>query len=139
MKRFYFICLFFLFTTSAIAGPAEVVDVQAQKSGGTWRFDVTLKHADTGWDHYADGWGVYLPDGTELGYRVLAHPHVEEQPFTRSLSGVKIPEGTTSIVIRPRDSVHGVGEDYTVEIGPQTNKRGIIHGLRALIKILRFH
>jgi hypothetical protein len=97
---------------SAWADSPEVVAVTADKSGTTWRFDVTLKHADEGWDHYADGWGIYLADGTELGYRVLAHPHVNEQPFTRSLGGVKIPDGTTSVIIRPQDKVHGVGADY---------------------------
>jgi len=50
------------------------------------RFDVTLSHADTGWEDYADGWRVELEDGTVLGTRVLGHPHVNEQPFTRSAS-----------------------------------------------------
>ena len=44
-------------------------------------------HPDTGWDDYADGWRVLDMDGNELGMRVLHHPHVDEQPFTRSLSG----------------------------------------------------
>lgn len=56
------------------------------------RFDVTLSQPDTGWDHYADGWRVELADGTVLGTRVLAHPHVTEQPFTRS-SNIEVPEG----------------------------------------------
>jgi hypothetical protein len=97
---------------SAQADSPKVVAVDATKSGNSWRFDVTLQHADVGWDHYADGWGVYLPDGTELGYRVLAHPHVNEQPFTRSLGGIEIPVGTKKVIIRPRDSVHGLGEDF---------------------------
>ncbi len=105
-----------LIATQAVADSPRVVNVDASKSGSTWRFDVAIKHADEGWDHYADGWGVYLPDGTELGYRVLAHPHVNEQPFTRSLSGVKIPKGTKSVIIRPHDKVHGLGEDFNVEL-----------------------
>jgi hypothetical protein len=103
-------------TISAYANSPLVVAVNASKSGSTWGFSVTLKHADEGWDHYADGWGVYLADGTELGYRVLAHPHVNEQPFTRSLSGVKIPQGTKSVIIRPHDKVHGLGEDFIVKL-----------------------
>lgn len=99
-----------LIPSFAFAGEAEITNISASKSGGTWQFDVTIKHGDTGWDHYADGWGVYSEDGTELGYRVLAHPHVNEQPFTRSLSGVKIPRETKTVFIRPRDSVHGVGD-----------------------------
>jgi hypothetical protein len=105
-----------IYATLAMADSPRVVNVDASKSGGTWRFDVAIKHADEGWDHYADGWGVYLADGTELGYRVLAHPHVNEQPFTRSLSGVKIPQGTKTVIIRPHDKVHGLGDDYVVEL-----------------------
>ncbi|MFK7744953.1 MAG: hypothetical protein AB8B47_07860 [Roseobacter sp.] len=78
-----------------------------QSSDGTWRFDVTISHPDTGWDHYADGWRVLDMNGNQLGIRVLVHPHVEEQPFTRSLSGVRIPEGTTQVQIQARDKPGG--------------------------------
>jgi len=100
----------------ALAGGAEVVGVRGSEAGGTWRFDVTVAHEDTGWDHYADGWYILAPDGTELGYRELLHPHVNEQPFTRSLSGVVIPEGMTEVQVRANDSVHGLGEavSYTL-------------------------
>jgi len=111
------IALITLFATvSAFANSPQVVAVNATKSGGTWGFSVTVKHADEGWDHYADGWGVYLADGTELGYRVLVHPHVNEQPFTRALSGVEIPQGTKSVIIRPHDKIHGLGQDFIVEL-----------------------
>jgi len=96
----------------AFTGPPEIVDARAILQGDAWRFDVTMNHADTGWDHYADGWGVYLPDGTELGCRVLAHPHVNEMPFTRSLSGVVVPNDARFVLIRPRDSVHGEGAEF---------------------------
>lgn len=95
----------------ACAGEAEVVDARARQSAdGSWRFEVTVSHADTGWDHYADLWEVLAPDGRVLGRRVLAHPHVNEQPFTRSLAGVAIPEGLDWVEIRARDTVHGWGE-----------------------------
>ena len=95
----------------AIAGEADVVGAKITKSGtGTYTISATLKHGDTGWDHYADGWDVVAPDGTTvLGTRKLFHPHVDEQPFTRSLSGVAIPDGTEFVTIRARDSVHGSG------------------------------
>ena len=96
-----------LTATATLASDVEIVDVQASQSGGAWRFDVTLRHADSGWEHYADGWEVLAPDGSSLGMRVLAHPHVNEQPFTRSLGGVMIPDGTTNVVIRARDNVDG--------------------------------
>lgn len=96
------------FGTYAVAGDVEIVEATARQSGDTWSFSVTLKHGDTGWDHYADLWQVYTPDGKLLGERVLLHPHVEEQPFTRSLSGVSVPDGLDEVIIRARDSVHGV-------------------------------
>lgn len=92
------------------AGEADVIEVRAIPEGAeTWRFDVTVAHGDTGWDHYADRWDVLAPDGTVLGVRVLAHPHVNEQPFTRSLSGVSIPRSVGEVTLRANDSVHGLG------------------------------
>jgi len=44
-----------------------------------------------------------------LGVRELAHPHVEEQPFTRALENFRPPAGVTELTIRARDSVHGFG------------------------------
>ena len=44
-----------------------------------------------------------------LATRVLEHPHVEEQPFTRELRGVRVPPNVTSVRIRARDSVRGYG------------------------------
>ena len=59
---------------------------------------------------------VEAPDGTELGYRKLLHPHVNEQPFTRSLGGVSVPDGMTEVVIRAHDSVHGWGAPYALTL-----------------------
>jgi len=95
---------------SAFAGEADVVDVEVTKQGeGRFGFDVTVRHADEGWDHYADRWEVLGPEGAALGVRELAHPHVNEQPFTRSLSGVEIPADVAEVSVRARDSVHGYG------------------------------
>ena len=96
--------------TLAFAGEADVVHVQVIKTDeSTYRFDVALRHADTGWDHYADKWEIVSPDGTILGTRKLLHPHVNEQPFTRSLSGVNIPNNIRQVSIRAHDSVHAYG------------------------------
>ena len=79
---------------TAGAGEANVVGVKISKeSANSYRFDVTVRHDDKGWDHYANKWDVVAPDGSVLGTRELAHPHENEQPFTRSLSGVRIPDG----------------------------------------------
>ena len=95
----------------AVAGEAEVVDVTLDDQGGEkYRISVTLKHADTGWDHYANAWLVFDEDGNLLGERVLHHPHVNEQPFTRSLT-VSIPAGVKNIIIKAKDSVHGLNDE----------------------------
>ena len=92
------------------AGEADVEGVEVSRSSdGSYRFDVTVRHADTGWDHYADAWDVVAPDGTVLGTRTLLHPHENEQPFTRSLSGVEIPAGVTEVTVRAHDNVDGYG------------------------------
>ena len=126
MKRFSLLLLlawaaFYLFTQQiAQAGEADVVGVEVKKTGTEeYRFDVTVRHADTGWDHYADKWDVLAPDGTVLGTRTLYHPHVNEQPFTRSLSGVKIPAGTPEVMVRAHDSVHGYGGKTVLVKVPQ--------------------
>lgn len=98
------------FASAALAGEADIVDVKVVKqAGNTYRFDVTVKHADSGWDHYADGWEVVGPDGKVLGKRTFYHPHVNEQPFTRSLSGVRIPASLEWVTLRAHDSVHKTG------------------------------
>ena len=97
-------------TSQASAGEADVVDVKiSQSSGDSYNFNVTVKHDDAGWDHYADRWEVLDEKGTILGTRVLFHPHVNEQPFTRSMSGVKIPATVASVTIRAHDKVHEFG------------------------------
>ena len=95
---------------AALAGEADVVAVTVTaEEGGTYRFDVTVRHADEGWDHYANRWDVVGDDGTVYGSRVLLHPHVGEQPFTRSQSGIAIPEGVLEVTVRANDLVHGLG------------------------------
>lgn len=92
----------------AAANPPEVVSARAEAGGGgRWSVLVTLRHPDTGWDHYASGWEVLAPDGTRLGYRELSHPHVDEQPFTRSLDDVAIPDAVDFVLIRPRCTLDG--------------------------------
>jgi hypothetical protein len=92
---------------------------------GTWRFDVTVRHPDTGWEDYADGWDVVTPDGQVLKSdesdpftRLLLHPHENEQPFTRSQSGIVVPEGVITVIVRAHDLVDGFGgREIEVELG----------------------
>lgn len=92
-----------------LADPPEITGAEARQTGAGWQVSVTLAHPDTGWEHYADAWRVELEDGTVLGERILLHPHVDEQPFTRSLSGVEIPAGVARVFIRARCLVDGWG------------------------------
>lgn len=98
-------------------GNADVIYVRAVlEQGGTWTFHVTVEHPDTGWEDYADGWDVLTPTGEVLRpdrssqfTRLLLHPHENEQPFTRSQSGIVIPEGVTQVRVRAHDIVDGYG------------------------------
>ena len=97
-------------TTIVLAGNADVISVAVEKnSKGTYNFKTTVSHNDEGWDHFADQWEVLTLDGKLLGTRVLLHPHVGEQPFTRDLPGVAIPAGIKRVTVRARDSVHEYG------------------------------
>ncbi len=94
----------------AHAGEASVLDGSAvANANGTYSFSATVSHRDTGWSHYADRWDVLAPDGKVLGSRVLYHPHVDEQPFTRSLAGVTVPIGITEVTLRAHCLVDGDG------------------------------
>ena len=88
MRRLAFSILTLLACVPAIAGEADVIDVKATlESAGTFAFDVTVRHADAGWEHYADRWEVTGPDGALYGARVLLHPHDDEQVGTVGGSG----------------------------------------------------
>ena len=98
-----------LAASPALAGEADVIAATAtQNAGGTWTVSATIRHADTGWEHYADRFDVLAPDGRVLAERILLHPHVEEQPFTRSVTAT-IPDDVTRIIVRAHDTVDGLG------------------------------
>jgi len=112
-------------------GNANVLFVKAQLAGdSTWTFLVTVEHPDVGWEDYADGWDIVLPDGMVVKpdpespfTRLLLHPHETEQPFTRNQSGIKIPPGIEQVIVRAHDLVDGFGGkevviDLTAESGP---------------------
>ena len=122
--------------TEAAAGSrglanADIEFVRAvQSRDGSWTFHVTVRHPDTGWEDYADGWDVVSPDGQVLKSsaaepftRLLLHPHENEQPFTRSQSGILVPDGVTTVTVRAHDLVDGFGGrqvsvDLTLDSGP---------------------
>jgi hypothetical protein len=102
--------------TGAEAGKADVLAAEVRcrpapggRPSSVCQFTVTVKHADAGWDHYANRFEIVAPGGEVLSTRVLRHPHVDEQPFTRSQSRVRIPHTTESVEVRAGDLVHGLG------------------------------
>lgn len=99
------------------AGEADVLKVRAKcNDKNKCRFSVRVRHRDKGWNHYVDRWEVLSLEREVLATRVLAHPHVDEQPFTRSLT-VDIAPEHKSVIVRAHDSEHGYGgEEITVVI-----------------------
>lgn len=107
-------------TTTAVASADELFpDVVAadvtRASDGTFSFDVTISSPYDTPDRYADAWRIVGPDGEVLGVRELLHDHAGEQPFTRSLAGVVIPEEVSVVVVEGRDQLNGWG-GATVEV-----------------------
>lgn len=103
------------------AGEASVLDATVEAlPGGTYAISATVNHADDGWSHYADAWEVLTPAGDVIGTRTLYHPHVDEQPFTRTLGRVSVPIGVREVTIRATCSVHGPGErTFTLVLPPR--------------------
>lgn len=117
MNRFFTLIASTLIAGAAHADPAVIEAVTAKQTGTGWTFSVTVRHPDTGWEHYADGWDIQTVDGTQIGYRELLHPHEQEQPFTRSLGNVVVPDGVDTVLIRAHCSVDGwVGEPFAFKI-----------------------
>lgn len=86
-------------------------DVEAVEVGGTpnnYTFSVTVSSPDTGCEQYADWWEVIKPSGELLDRRILLHSHVNEQPFTRSSSGIEI-SPTETVIIRGHMNETGYG------------------------------
>ncbi len=92
------------------AGEADVLNAVASEQGaGKWRFDVTIRSSDTGWDYYCDRFEIIGPDDQVLGTRILFHPHVDEQPFTRSLGSVAIAGDIKQVSVRAAMKPGGAG------------------------------
>lgn len=106
-----------ILTAPLYAEAPRIIAATAEQSGMGWRIEVTVLHPDQGWDHFVDEWQVLDAAGNLLGTRKLQHPHVNEQPFTRSLPSVMIPDGTQQIIIRAfcSDGDH-VSADYLLQL-----------------------
>lgn len=87
----------------------DVVDVSVSGDDSIYNFVVTMSSPYDSPERYADAWRVIGDDGQVYGVRELLHDHANEQPFTRSLEGVEIPEGVSSVTVQGRDQVYGWG------------------------------
>ena len=111
------------------AANADVEFVRAvEAADGSWTFEVTVRHPDTGWEDYADGWDVVTLQGVVIKRRpedpftrLLLHPHETEQPFTRNQADLVIPEGVTQVIVRAHDIVDGFGgQEVTVDLAAES-------------------
>lgn len=88
----------------------DVVTATVRVQGAdTFDFDVTISSRYDTPQRYADAFRVLGRDGAVFGVRTLFHDHADEQPFTRDLYGVKIPQGVRTVVIQARDQKFGYG------------------------------
>ena len=87
----------------------DVIDAEAEFDGETWTISATVSSPYDTPERYADAWRVVGPDGSVYGERILLHDHATEQPFTRSATGIEIPEGVTEVVVEGRDLENGYG------------------------------
>ena len=69
---------------------ADVTEVTVSGTASAYQFSVEVRSPDEGCDQYADWWEILTEDGTLLYRRILAHSHVNEQPFRRSGGPVEI-------------------------------------------------
>jgi hypothetical protein len=96
----------------------DVREAELESSGGdTWTLSVTISSPYDSPERYADGWRVLSPDGEVLGKHELMHDHANEQPFTRSQTGLEIPQDVQEITVEARDLKNGYGgETVTIPV-----------------------
>ena len=109
------IVVFIMMTSMLLANEAKVLDVKVQKLQDGYSFAVKIIHEDSGWEHYVDAYEVLDSQGKVIAKRTLWHPHEYEQPFTRSLVGVKL-DGLKKVYVRAHDSVDGYSKQYEVTL-----------------------
>lgn len=88
---------------------ATVTDVEVTTQGtNNYAFAVTIESPDTGCEQYANWWEVVTEDGDLIYRRILAHSHIDEQPFRRTGGPVNLqPEQT--VIVRAHMDPDGYG------------------------------
>ncbi len=88
----------------------DVVAVKvAPRGANRFDFDVTISSRYDTPQRYADAFRVTGKDGKVYGERILLHDHADEQPFTRDLYGVTIPQQISRVIVQGRDQKFGYG------------------------------
>ncbi|HEX6220068.1 MAG TPA: N-acetylmuramoyl-L-alanine amidase [Acidimicrobiia bacterium] len=93
----------------------DVLAAEVSRGSQTYGFEVTISSPYDSAERYADAFRIVGDDGQVYGIRELLHDHANEQPFTRSLGGLDIPDSVESVTIEARDLVYGWG-GATVEV-----------------------
>jgi len=95
--------------STADADFPDVIAAELSDDGDTYSLEVTMSSEYDTPERYADGWRVLDAEGNELGTMELGHDHASEQPFTRSQSGLEIPDGVETVTVEGHDLVNGYG------------------------------
>jgi hypothetical protein len=93
---------------------ADVVSLEVTGGPNEYQFSVGISSPDEGCQQYADWWEVLTEEGALVYRRILAHSHVDEQPFVRSGGPVAIDADT---VVAVRAHMHPGGYGGTVLMG----------------------
>ena len=87
---------------------ADVVSLEVTGNPNEYLFYVGIASPDEGCHQYADWWEVLTEEGDLVYRRILAHSHVDEQPFVRSGGPVAI-DADTIVVVRAHMHPGGYG------------------------------
>ena len=115
MKRLWGFLGSLMIVSAAFSAPMDshrfpdVVGVDIRQQGDNLSFSVTLSSVYDTPERYADAFRVLDEQGNQLGIRVLLHDHASEQPFTRSLLNVSVPETVKFVTLQGRDLINGWG------------------------------
>jgi hypothetical protein len=101
-------------STSIFDFNAQVTEVSSSGEPNNYTINTTISSPDKGCEQYADWWEIIDLEGNLIFRRILAHSHVNEQPFTRSGSNISL-ESDTEIFIRVH--MNTTGYSFAVQKG----------------------